>query len=115
MQVALSPEAASLVFKQPGVRKIIAANFGTVITPWMLFYQLSAVVEKRLVTADIRMARADTFLGAVSTQAVMAAVLMTFARLARGSDLEHLPLREALVIPLVPLLGEFGAKVIMTL
>jgi Mn2+/Fe2+ NRAMP family transporter len=96
------------------LRKIVAANFGTVITPWMLFYQLSAVVEKRLVPADITLARADTAVGAVATQAVMAAVLMTFARLARGADLEHLPLREALVVPLEPLLGTFGAKVLMS-
>jgi len=113
LKAIFSPKASVLI-KQPDFRKIVAANFGTVITPWMLFYQLSANVEKRLVPADVPLARADTALGAVCTQAVMASVLMTFARLARGADLEHMPLHEALVTPLVPLLGEFGAKVLMT-
>jgi len=76
---------------QPEIRKLVAANFGTVITPWMLFYQLSAVVEKRLVPSDIGLARADTAVGAVCTQAVMASVLVIFARCARGADLEHMP------------------------
>jgi len=111
---AVSSTRSVNMLKQPELRKIVAANFGTVITPWMLFYQLSATVEKRLVPADITLARADTAVGAVCKQAVMASVLMTFARLARGTDLEHIPLQEALVVPLQPFLGEFGAKVLMT-
>lgn len=100
--------------RETDLHKIVAANFGTVITPWMLFYQLSAMVEKRLVLADLPLARAETAVGAFCTQAVMASVLMTFARLAPGSDLEHMPLHEALVAPLRPLLGEFWAKVLMS-
>eukprot|EP00427_Karlodinium_veneficum_P066264 CAMPEP_0169314002 /NCGR_PEP_ID=MMETSP1017-20121227/4876_1 /TAXON_ID=342587 /ORGANISM="Karlodinium micrum, Strain CCMP2283" /LENGTH=408 /DNA_ID=CAMNT_0009407893 /DNA_START=57 /DNA_END=1283 /DNA_ORIENTATION=+ len=104
----------SIVLKQPELRKIVAANIGTVITPWMLFFQLSAVVEKRLVPADLRVARADTAIGAVATQVVMVSVLMTFARLARGTDVEHMPLHAALVEPLQPLVGEFCARLLMS-
>jgi len=113
LQTMFNPRAVNMM-KQPEFHKIVAANFGTVLTPWMLFYQLSALVEKRVVINDIPIARMDTATGAICTQAVMACVLMTFARLARGLDLEHMPLREALVVPLIPLLGEFGAKVLMT-
>lgn len=107
-----APVTAAL--QQPEYRKLIAANIGTVITPWMLFFQLSAVVEKRLVRADLALARADTALGAVVTQVVMASVLMTFARLARGVEVERMPLHAALVEPLRPLVGEFFARMLMS-
>jgi Mn2+/Fe2+ NRAMP family transporter len=58
---------------------LISANIGAVIMPWMVFYQQSAVADKRLTPADLPMARIDTALGAVLTQLVMAAVLVAAA------------------------------------
>jgi len=113
LQAAYSQKALE-VAQQTGIRRIAAANFGTIITPWMLFYQLSAMVEKRLTPGGIPLARLDTAVGVVMAQAVMASVLMIFARVSRGVDLEHMPLHEALVVPLQPLLGNLGAKVLMT-
>eukprot|EP00448_Togula_jolla_P001226 CAMPEP_0170614904 /NCGR_PEP_ID=MMETSP0224-20130122/25052_1 /TAXON_ID=285029 /ORGANISM="Togula jolla, Strain CCCM 725" /LENGTH=419 /DNA_ID=CAMNT_0010940599 /DNA_START=104 /DNA_END=1363 /DNA_ORIENTATION=+ len=100
--------------ERPVVRQLVAANIGTVVTPWMLFYQLSAVAEKRLTQKDLQLARLDTAVGAVSTQAIMAAVLVTYARLAPGSDMSNLPLHEALVMPLRPLLGDTAARTVMS-
>lgn len=102
------------VMQQMDVRRTAAANFGTIITPWMLFYQLSAMVEKRLTPGGVPLARLDTAVGTVMAQAVLASVLMIFARFSRGADLEHMPLHEVLVVPLQPLLGNLGAKVLMT-
>lgn len=64
---------------------LVAANIGAVIMPWMVFYQQSAVVEKRLQIDDLPAARADTFLGAIITQIVMAAMLVAAAA-ALGAD-----------------------------
>jgi Mn2+/Fe2+ NRAMP family transporter len=58
---------------------LVSANIGAVIMPWMVFYQQSAVADKRLTPADLPMARLDTALGAILAQLVMAAVLIATA------------------------------------
>ncbi|MDE3207256.1 MAG: divalent metal cation transporter, partial [Pseudomonadota bacterium] len=58
---------------------LAAANIGAVIMPWMIFYQQSAVLDKGLTAEDLTWARLDTALGAVVTQVIMAAVLITTA------------------------------------
>jgi Mn2+/Fe2+ NRAMP family transporter len=58
---------------------LAAANIGTVIMPWMIFYQQSAIADKGLRPEHFRAARWDTAMGAVITQLVMAAVLITCA------------------------------------
>lgn len=60
-------------------RYLVAANIGAVIMPWMIFFQQSAVVDKGLKPEHLRAARWDTAIGAVVTQVIMAAVLMTAA------------------------------------
>jgi Mn2+/Fe2+ NRAMP family transporter len=58
---------------------LFAANVGAVIMPWMIFYQQGAVVDKHLSVATIRRARHDTVAGAVLTQLIMIAVVVTMA------------------------------------
>jgi len=58
---------------------LVAANIGAVIMPWMVFYQQSAVADKKLRPEHVGAARLDTAIGAVLTQLVMAAVLMAAA------------------------------------
>ncbi len=58
---------------------LLAANVGAVIMPWMIFYQQGAVVDKNLSEATIRQARYDTATGAVLTQLIMIAVVVTVA------------------------------------
>ncbi|MBE7198343.1 MAG: divalent metal cation transporter [Parafilimonas terrae] len=60
-------------------RVLIAANIGAVIMPWMIFYQQSAVVDKGLGWDHMRRARLDTLIGAVVSQCVMGAILITAA------------------------------------
>jgi Mn2+/Fe2+ NRAMP family transporter len=64
---------------------LVAANIGAVIMPWMVFYQQSAVVEKKLTIDDLSAARWDTALGAAATQLIMAAVLIATAATIGGS------------------------------
>ncbi|MGH8141732.1 MAG: NRAMP family divalent metal transporter [Steroidobacteraceae bacterium] len=58
---------------------LVAANIGAVIMPWMIFYQQSAIADKKLEAKHYAHARWDTAVGAVVTQAVMAAVLIAAA------------------------------------
>jgi len=57
---------------------LIMSNIGATVTPWMLFFQQSAVVDKGLTPADIRHGRIDTALGALlAAVAAIATVLAT--------------------------------------
>jgi Mn2+/Fe2+ NRAMP family transporter len=46
---------------------IILANIGTTITPWQIFFQQSAVVDKGLDVHDIRFGRIETLVGVCLT------------------------------------------------
>jgi Mn2+/Fe2+ NRAMP family transporter len=75
---------------------IVLANVGATVTPWMIFFQQSAVVDKGLTPEDLRHARADTAIGAAVAAAVaiatvaIGAVLLThhvsIASLRGGAD-----------------------------
>ena len=58
---------------------LVAANIGAVIMPWMIFYQQSAVADKKLQPHHYRFAQWDTAIGSVVTQLVMAAILVAAA------------------------------------
>jgi len=69
--------------------KLVTANIGAVIMPWMLAYQQSAVCQKGLSehgAEDLALERLDTGLGSVLTQAVMAAMLVTVAAAIRPGE-----------------------------
>nr|ATZ76320.1 Nramp family Me(2+):H(+) symporter [uncultured Alphaproteobacteria bacterium] len=63
---------------------LAAANIGAVIMPWMIFYQQSAIAEKKLAPEHYAAARWDTAIGSVLTQLVMAAVLIACAAVLAG-------------------------------
>jgi Mn2+/Fe2+ NRAMP family transporter len=85
------------------------ANIGATVTPWMLFFQQSAVVDKGLTTDDIRHGRIDTALGAVlAAAAAIACVLATtplFLNHVTASNLSGADFAQALV----PFVGNVGA------
>jgi Mn2+/Fe2+ NRAMP family transporter len=58
---------------------LTAAIIGAVFNPWMIFYQQSAVVEKKLRPSDLKAARWDTAASAVLTQCLTGAVLIAAA------------------------------------
>lgn len=61
----------------PSYLTLLAANIGAVIMPWMVFYQQNAVIDKGLRHEALHSARIDTWFGAILTQLVMIAVLIT--------------------------------------
>jgi Mn2+/Fe2+ NRAMP family transporter len=71
--------AVSIPWRNSSYLYLVSANIGAVIMPWMVFYQQSSVVEKRLTVADLPSARWDTAIGSVVTQVIMAAILIVTA------------------------------------
>lgn len=77
--IALAHGTVSIPFANADYMYLAAANIGAVIMPWMIFYQQSAVADKRLRPEHFTAARWDTAIGALVTQLVMAAVLIACA------------------------------------
>ncbi|MBO0678337.1 divalent metal cation transporter [Mycolicibacterium sp. S2-37] len=95
---------------------LIAANIGAVIMPWMVFYQQSAVVDKGLTEKDLKASRLDTAFGAVLTQLVMAAVLVSVAAtIGRQDPNATINTIEDITKALTPLLGENAGQILFSL
>jgi Mn2+/Fe2+ NRAMP family transporter len=95
---------------------LVAANVGAVIMPWMVFYQQSAVVEKKLVVANLPAARLDTALGAVLTQVIMAAVLVAAAATLAGTTASgSLDTVQQIAEAITPFLGETSGRLLFGL
>ena len=58
---------------------LAAANIGATFNPWMVFYQQSAIVDKKLQPTEYELARWDTAVGAALTQLLTGAVLVSVA------------------------------------
>jgi Mn2+/Fe2+ NRAMP family transporter len=58
---------------------LVVAVVGASIMPWMLFYQQSASVDKKLSREDLRGSRIETLVGAFASQALMAAIVIAAA------------------------------------
>merc|ERR1719487_2933006 len=85
---------------------LVFENIGTVVTPWMLFFQGSAIVSKGVGIEDLQMERIDTLVGATLTQLVMCCVLITFAVTMPGSDIANSSVSEVFLPAMAPLLGD---------
>jgi NRAMP (natural resistance-associated macrophage protein)-like metal ion transporter len=95
---------------------LATANIGAVIMPWMVFYQQSAVIEKGMTRAHLKIARWETAIGAILTQLVMAAVLIAVAATI-GTSNPNAPLDTVQEISdsLVPFLGPDVGRVVFAL
>lgn len=75
--------------------KLLAANIGAVVMPWMIFYQQGAVIDRGLRVEDLRAERRDTLFGSFLTQGIMIVVLVALAATAyrtdRGAALNTVP------------------------
>src|ERR1700691_668856 len=88
---------------------LILATVGPTVTPWMLFFQQSAVVDKGMQPRDINAGRFDTLLGALlAATFAIAAILATVPLFQHGinsADFQAAQFAEALE----PLIGHAGA------
>ena len=64
---------------------LVASTIGATVTPWMLFFQQSAIADKGLTTHDIRFGRVDTVVGAaLAALAALATIIATAPLFAHG-------------------------------
>lgn len=104
---AMISGALSIPWQEPKYLYLVAANIGAVVMPWMVFYQQSAVVEKKLTIADLPGARWDTALGAIVTQVIMACVLVAMAAtLGKAGANSTLDTVQQIAGAITPFLGE---------
>lgn len=113
---AMLENAVRIPWRDPQYLYLVAANIGAVIMPWMVFYQQSAVVEKRLGVQDLAAARWDTAVGAVATQLIMAGVLVaTAATLGASGNGASLDTVQDIAHAITPFLGETSGKLLFAL
>lgn len=93
---------------------LVASNIGAVIMPWMIYFQQSAVVARRLTTAkELEAERSHTLFGSFLTQLIMIGGLVTMAALhAKATNLEDVG---DIAIALAPTFGLTFSKVIVSL
>jgi Mn2+/Fe2+ NRAMP family transporter len=112
----LAAGSIDIAWRDPKYLYLVAANIGAVIMPWMVFYQQSSVVEKKLTIEDQPAARLDTALGAVLTQVIMAAVLIaTAATLGGKTPSGSLDSVQEIAQAITPFLGETTGKLLFGL
>ncbi len=89
---------------------LILANIGATVTPWMIFFQQSAVVDKGLTRLDIPQARIDTAIGAcVAAIAAIATLLAAAPLFAHHVDVPRFASGADFATALRPLIGSTGA------
>lgn len=106
----------SVPFRDPSYLYLAAAGIGAVIMPWMIFFQQSAVLDKKLDMSALKIARWDTLIGAIVTQAIMCALLIATAATLHK---EHsgAPLNDVQQISeaITPFLGEDVGKILFAM
>lgn len=100
----------------PDYLYLMAANIGAVIMPWMVFYQQSAVIDKKLKEQHLKVARWDTAIGAVITQLIMAAILIsTAATIGKTNPGAPLNTVQQISSALTPFLGETTGRILFSM
>jgi Mn2+/Fe2+ NRAMP family transporter len=89
---------------------ILLADIGATVTPWMLFFQQSATVDKGMTTRDMTFGRLDTVLGAsLAALAAVATVVATTPLFIHHMSAENFQAAQ-FAQALHPLIGRFGAS-----
>ena len=94
----------------PAFVTMILADIGATVTPWMIFFQQSAVVDKGLTREDVREGRLDTALGAMlAALAAIATVVAAAPLFGAHVDVSEFASGADFASALRPFLGRFGA------
>ncbi len=93
----------------PDTVLILLADIGATVTPWMLFFQQSAIADKGLTTHDIRFGRVDTVLGAAfAAVAALATIVATAPLFTHGMSAGNFEAAE-FAQALLPFVGHWGS------
>ena len=92
--------------------KLVAANIGAVIMPWMIYFQQSAVAAKRLTPGhEEALERTNTLIGSILTQLIMIAVMVTVAAAREVTGSTRIESIDDIADALAVSLGQTAAKV----
>jgi Mn2+/Fe2+ NRAMP family transporter len=112
---ALGRDAIDLPIGNRDFLFMVAAIIGATFNPWMIFYQQSATVEKKLSPGDLVHARWDTGVGAILTQCLTGAVLVAAAAaFANGGASSSLSTVGEISGALTPVLGEGIGRIVFS-
>jgi Mn2+/Fe2+ NRAMP family transporter len=86
---------------------VVIGLIGAVIMPWMIYYQQSAVVDKKLTLKDLPFERLETAIGAVVTELIMAFIVIATAA---TLNVHHVSIDDAAQAAnaLIPLAGKYA-------
>jgi len=107
-------DGLTTVHKDPTYWLLFSSNIGAVIMPWMVYFQQSAVVARRLhTTGDLQQEQAQTLFGSVLTQIIMIGALVTLAAAPRaGKDLKSV---KDIQLALEPVFGHAASVILLSL
>jgi Mn2+/Fe2+ NRAMP family transporter len=89
---------------------MVVSNIGATVTPWMLFFQQSATVDKGMASRDILRGRINTALGAgLAAVAGCAALLAAAPLFAHHVDMSHYEAGAGFAQALRPFIGSTGS------
>ncbi|MGC8636360.1 MAG: NRAMP family divalent metal transporter [Thermoprotei archaeon] len=71
-------------YLDPSLAFMVTADIGAVIMPFMIFYQQSAVVDKKLSETDVSAEKLETLLGGIATQFLMICVIVASAAVSKN-------------------------------
>ncbi len=108
----MASDAISLPFGDRQFLYMVAAIIGATFNPWMIFYQQSATVDKKLQPGDLRHARLDTGVGAVLTQCLTGAVLIATAAAFASGGATSLDSVGEISAALTPALGAAAGRIV---
>jgi Mn2+/Fe2+ NRAMP family transporter len=112
---AMARDALDLPLGNSNFMFLVAAVIGATFNPWMIFYQQSAIADKKLRPDHLAPARWDTAFGAVLTQCLTGAVLVAAAAtLYSGSGSAGLGSVGEISKALSPLLGESVGRLVFS-
>jgi Mn2+/Fe2+ NRAMP family transporter len=112
---ALARDAIDLPIRNRDFLFMVAAIIGATFNPWMIFYQQSATVEKKLRPGDLVHARWDTGVGAILTQCLTGAVLVAAAAaFASGGAYSSLSTVGEISGALNPVVGEWVGRIVFS-
>lgn len=95
---------------RPGTILLLVSDIGATVTPWMLFFQQGAVVDKGLQPRDIAGGRADTLIGMVLAALFgIAAIVATAPLYTHGINAANLQGAD-FARALAPVIGHTGAS-----
>jgi Mn2+/Fe2+ NRAMP family transporter len=88
---------------------IVLSDIGATVTPWMLFFQQSATVDKGMTAEDIRFGLMDTTIGAMLAAAAALATILATAPLFHHISADNFEAAQ-FAQALKPIIGRVGAS-----